>query len=34
MVELPFTAYYKDGANSSALAMILWNTQTAGNVQS
>lgn len=28
LVELPFTAYYKDSANASALRFILWNTQT------
>lgn len=33
MVELPFTAYYKDGSRSSALAIVLWNTQTNVDVQ-
>lgn len=34
LVELPFTGYYKDGSHSSAFAIVLWNTQTAGNIQS
>ncbi len=33
MVELPFTGYYRDGVRGSALSMILWNTQTAANIQ-
>jgi hypothetical protein len=32
MVELPFTAYYQDGASESIFKVILWNTQTAGDV--
>jgi hypothetical protein len=28
LVELPFTAYYKDDPDASALRIILWNTQT------
>ena len=32
MVELPFTAYYQDGASASIFKVILWNTQTQGDI--
>jgi len=32
LVELPFIGYYNNDADASALRLIVWNTQTQGNI--
>jgi len=33
LVELPFIGYYQNGSGASAIRFILWNTQTANDIQ-